>query len=203
MSALSTGPNSADQLRSRWRHVFVILVILPFVPEFATLLVGAFAGLFGCRVDAKVACTVVGFSVSDLFGATIEAGVLVAASFGFGLVVVWLALCFVAISVAWTGVKTRLALALATTLIFAVLPYVAPLLALAAFIQGDCNPNEGGVGQCWMFGGDIAEAANEAAVLPWFLFVGGPLALGAAAVSAIVIVIVRLIQRRRAELVRR
>jgi hypothetical protein len=34
------------------------------------------------------------------------------------------------------------------------------LLAVAPFVEGDCNPNEGGVGPCPTFDGAVTDTAN-------------------------------------------
>jgi hypothetical protein len=57
---------------------------------------------------------------------------------------------------------SRLVLGFAVAVVFAVLPYFGPMLAIANFANANCRPNEGGVGACIIFGG----------------YVGGPYLMG-------------------------
>jgi hypothetical protein len=177
--------------RRRWRLTVLLLVVFPFLPEILVSVVAAVAITKGCPIDAKTACVLLGVPVSRVISYLLTAGLFVAGGFvGLGLAAPWLVMCYFYITRGWAGLVARLALALSVTLIFALLPYLAPALAIAPLINAHCQPNEGGVGRCLMFGGDVS-GAHETIVLPWLITAGVPIAFGTAAVYAIVAAVVR------------
>jgi hypothetical protein len=193
--------SATDQLpRRSWRIVLLILVLLPFLPELIIAATAALAAAAGCHVEDKAACLIGPLSPSGMIAVALSAGTLVGLGFGFGVAILWLVLCFIAASVGWTRLWMRLLLGAVITVIFALLPYIAPALAIAGFVNASCQPNEGGVGPCVIYGVDIDGAAHEAVTAIWLAFLGVPIALGMFVIYAVVIVIVRaLASRRRAQ----
>ena len=117
-------------------------------------------------------------SVSTIIRLALEAGLLVGVSFGSGVVVVWLALCYVAITRGWTDLLSQLTLAFLVSLIFSFVPYFGPMMSIGHLDNPHCQPNEGGVGPCMMYGGDVGSIVHENVVLGWHVFIGAPVALG-------------------------
>jgi len=180
---------ATEPRRHRWRLALLVLVVLPFLPELAIYAVGALAKLNGCVADQKQICRIVGVNVGDVLSGLVTAAVFIGTVFVLGLAAVWLVMCYLVIGRGWTGPAARFFLALFATVIFAALPYLAPVLAVAPLANDNCLPNEGG-GPCLIFGGDVS-TAHHTVVLPWLLMPGIPIALATAAVYAIVMAIIK------------
>ncbi|QPF88853.1 hypothetical protein [Bradyrhizobium commune] len=177
--------------RRWWRLALLLLVVLPFLPDLAISAVGGLAKISGCVVDQKEACLVAGVNVSDAVSGLVTASVLIGSAFAWlALAAVWLVMCYLVIVRGWTGRIARLALALLVTVVFALLPYLAPGFAIAPFVNANCQPNEGGVGACLIFGGNV-NSAHHTVILPWLIFAGVPIAAGTALACAIVMAVVR------------
>ncbi|KJC47721.1 hypothetical protein UB31_18370 [Bradyrhizobium sp. LTSP849] len=182
---------ATEARRHWWRLALLLLVVLPFLPELAISVVGGLAKIGGCVVDQKEVCLIVGVNVSDVVSGLVTAAVVIGSAFAWlGLAAVWLVLCYLAIVRGWAGLAARLLLALLVTVVFALLPYLAPGFAIAPFVNANCQPNEGGVGSCLIFGGNVS-SAHHTVILPWLIFAGVPIALGTALACAIVMAIVR------------
>jgi hypothetical protein len=194
---MSTTP-VAQRRRHWWKLALLLLVVFPFLSEIAIYAVAGLARINGCVVDQKEVCFVAGAKVSDVISRLLTAGLWVAGGFvGFGLAALWLVMCYLLIARGWAGLIVRFSLVLSVTLIFALLPYLAPGLAIAPLINAHCQPNEGGVGPCVIFGGDVS-GAHQTIVLPWLLFAGVPIALGTAVIYAIVVTVIRARRARPA-----
>jgi hypothetical protein len=166
-------------------------VVLPFLPELAIYTVGGLAKIGGCVADQKEACLIAGVNVSDIVSALLTTSVLIGSAFAWlALAAVWLVMCYLVIVRGWVRLAARLFLALLVTVVFALLPYLAPGFAIAPFLNAKCQPNEGGVGACIIFGGDVG-SAHHTVILPWLIFAGVPIALGTALACAIVMSVVR------------
>jgi hypothetical protein len=167
-----------------WRLALLLFVVLPFLPEIAIHAIAGLAHANGCVIEQKDVCLIAGAKVSDVISDLLTVGLSVAGFAGVGMAAVWLVICYLLIPRGWEGRGARISLALLATLIFAVLPYLAPGFAIAPFENARCHPNEGG-GPCAMFGGDV-DGAHQTAALPWLIFAGVPVALGTAVVYAII-----------------
>jgi hypothetical protein len=179
---------SADRSQQRWRSILLILVLLPFVPELAIRTIAVGAALGGCAPADASACMIGPLSFGSLLRAAITAAAAAAMALGFGGVVVWLTLAFVAVQRSFATAPVRLVLGFALTVTFALGPYLAPGLAVADLLHGDCRPQEAGVGACRLFGEAMGKAANDTQVVQWFAFLAGPVALVMFAVYAFVAV---------------
>jgi hypothetical protein len=168
---------SSDRGARRWRSILLILALLPFVPELAIRMIAAAAAVDGCAPADASACMLGPLSLGSLLRPAITAAVGGAMALGFGGVVVWLTLAFVAVQRGFTTTPVRLVLAFVLTVIFALGPYLAPGLAVADLLHGDCRPHEAGVGACRLFGEAMGKAANDTQVVQWFAFLAGPVAL--------------------------
>jgi hypothetical protein len=178
-----------------WRLALILLLVLPFLPELVTIASSTLAAIRGCNVDGKTVCVIGPLSLSRVITSALEAGAIVSAGFGLGFAAVWLALCFVTISLGWRGATCRLLLAFAASLFFAFLPYLAPMLAIRNLENPNCRLNEGGVGFCVIYGGDIGAVAYDAVTAPGFILLGVPIALGAFIIY--VAIIIRAIAKGR------
>lgn len=130
-------------------------------------------------------------SLGVMLRPAIQAAVGVAALFGFGGILIWLGVCFIAVHRGFATMAHRLVLAFLLTTILAYLPYLAPSPALADLMHSECRPHDAGVGACWIFGTAMGHAPNDAQVVQWFAFTGGPLALIMFAIYAFIAVIPR------------
>lgn len=136
--------------------------------------------------------------ISNIIRLALEAGFFVGDSFGYGVVIIWLALCYISISRGWARFLSRLTLAFIVSLIFAFLPYFGPTMSILHLINPYCQPNEGGVGSCVMYGGDVGSIVHDNFVLGLHIFVGARNALGAFAVYLLFLVITSFVLRKGA-----
>jgi hypothetical protein len=174
---MSTG--SKGHLRGRfWKGALLLLVVLPLLPEIVILAATLFAAVIGCHVASETACAVGPSSVGDIIRVALEAGSLVGSKFGDGWVVAWVALCYVLIVQGWARLSRRLLLGLVVSLIFAFLPYFGPILSIEHLANPKCLPNEGAIGPCTMYGGNIGSVAHDAVRLGWRTIDGAPIAFG-------------------------
>ena len=165
---------------------------MPFLPEIAIYTVTGLAKIKGCDVTDKAVCVIGNVQLSEIIAVILRAGVWVAKWMGdYGVAIVWLTLCYLAIALGWRTLVGRLLLGLLVTLVFALLPYFGPLVSILPLVNPDCQPNEGGVGPCVMFGGDVGEVAHRT-VNPELALTGILIALIAFVAYAIVAVAMRL-----------
>jgi len=73
-----------------------------------------------------------------------------------------------------------------------------PIAAVAVAAHEDCMVNEGGVGDCVIWGGSMGETFHAAAVIPWFAILAVPAAGVTLLVGLIGAVAVKINRRRRA-----
>ena len=77
------------------------------------------------------------------------------------------------------GLSSRLMLAFSVSLIFAFVPYFGPMLSIGHLVNPNCSPNEGRVGPCVVYGGNVGSVAHDTVFLSWWVFRGAPVALAA------------------------
>lgn len=186
--------------RSLWRGGLLLLVLLPLLPEILILAVSVYAAAVGCQADAGFACAVGPPSASGVIRAALKVAYAVGTKFADdNIVIAWLVCCFLLIILGWSKLASRLLLAFGVTLIFAVLPYFGPILAIGPLVNPKCRPNEGGVPpECTIYGGDVGSAAHNAVRLGWKFFYGAPVAFVAFVLFVILVLGAHLISRRRA-----
>jgi hypothetical protein len=182
--------------RRFWRISLLFLVVLPFLPEVLVLATSAIANVAGCSVESQKACAFGRFAAEIIKIAT-EAGTLVGIVLGLGGVVLWLILCYTSITLGWEGLSRRILLALAIALVFAFLPYFAPALVLEPLVNANCQPNEGGVGPCVIYGGNVGDAAHQTVSLPWVFGVAALLTFATLAIYVVTVIIMRIVSRNR------
>jgi len=195
--------SSLQRSHRYWRRLlFLLLVIIPFVPEIVIYATAAIARLGGCTPDQEESCLIASRPANDVIAVWLQATAgfvtahaerLVWLGAIYGAIALWLVACYAALLAAWTSATSRLLLGFALALVFAVLPYFGPLLAIADLVNEKCQPNEGGIGACEVFGGYVGELehspAHDAVQLGWFSFIGAPLALLIYALYAIVVIV--------------
>lgn len=203
----ANAPNS-DYRRHFWRLSFSLLIIVPFLPEIAIYIVAAIAKLMGCQLEQKNVCLIGSVPVSDIIAVALRigAGSLVAAwTHGYlwfiifcVTVTLWIVVCFVALTMGWSRTASRLLLGFLAALVFAVLPYFAPQLAIGNLINQNCpQANEGGVGPCMIFGGYVGSPAHDAVQAGWLILAGVPIALGVFLVYAVLALVIHTLSRKR------
>lgn len=188
--------------RWSWRAALLTAILLPLLPEIAIVATYVIAERLGCQVGGETACMIGPGSASAFIRTALEASSLVALGFGSGIAVLWLAACYFFISQGWTRLSNQLLLAFAVSLIFAFLPYVGPILSIGHLANPNCQPNEGGVGPCEIYGGDVGNVAHDSVTLSWLAFYGAPMAFGAFflyVMIAITVYVVLLMRRQRTE----
>jgi hypothetical protein len=164
--------------RGRWRIALLALVLIPFLPEIVVLFASFGAQVGGCEPGANALCHLGPLAASSVIRGALQAGSLIAVGFSFGLSAVWLAVCYLAIVWGWRQRWSRIVLALAASVLFAILPYFGPMLSISPLVNAECHPNEGGIPPwCRIYGGDVGDPAHEAVRIGWNVFLGAPLAL--------------------------
>jgi hypothetical protein len=190
---------SKEGFRRRfWRWALLLLVLLPLLPEVLIIAASTYAGAVGCQVDAKITCAVGPPSASEVIRTALQVANFIGNTFADdNIVLAWLASIYLLIILGWSGLASRLLLALGASLIFAVLPYFGPMLAIGHLANRNCHPNEGGIPpECKIYGGNVGDAAHDAVRLGWKFFYGAPVALAAFVVFAILTLGAHLISRR-------
>jgi hypothetical protein len=180
------------------RGALLLLVLLPLLPEILIIATSTYAGAVGCQVDSKMVCAVGPPSASEVIRSALQAAYFIGSKFADdNIVLVWLASCYFLIILGWIRLSSRIMLAFGASLILAVLPYFGPILSIGHLANQNCHPNEGGIPpECTIYGGDVGNAAHDAARLGWKFFYGAPVALGAFIVFVILTLGARLVSRR-------
>jgi hypothetical protein len=144
------------------RLLLLLLVAIPLLPEIVIWVVAALAGLVGCQPDQKDACLFGSLSVSNIIDWALWAGgvdiVKSAAWRAYFYLAMggWLAVCYVVLIQGWERLRSRLLLGSAVALVFALLPFWGPLLAIKMFASERlCKPESTG---CMLFGGKVDNA---------------------------------------------
>ena len=190
--------------RHPFRLILLLMLILPLIPELLIWGAALLAKFSGCRPDQQDVCLIGSLPVSDVIVRALEAG----ASFILGAirnserwfvsfyvsVAAWLGVCYLAIILGWAGTASRLFIGFVVSLAFAILPYFGPMLALANLAHDACRPNDGYVGPCTLFGGDVGPRAHDAVNLGWLGLIGAPLGL---AMFVIYVIVVGILAWRR------
>jgi hypothetical protein len=182
-----------------WRGILLSFILLPLLPEILIFAASAYAGAVGCQVDATMACALGPPSASQVIRTALQAAYFIGSKFADdNIVLAWLASCYVLIMLGWARLSSRLLLALGASLIFAVLPYFGPIMAIGPLVNPKCRPNEGGIPPgCTIFGGDVGEPAHDAVRLGWKFFYGAPVAFAAFVIFVIVVLGTGFVSRRR------
>jgi hypothetical protein len=178
--------STVDTRRWRWRAALLLLVALPLVPEMVIIGTSLIAKIMGCTPEGGP-CPIGPGSAAGLIRKALEAATFLGFQFSYGLAAVWLIMCYWLVARGWSSLRSRLLLAFALSIIFASVPYVGPLLSIDHLINPinpKCVLNEGGVGDCKIYGGDVA-VAHDTERLAWRVMAGALIALGIFAVYAI------------------
>jgi hypothetical protein len=131
--------------------------------------------------------------VSSIIRLALNAGSFVGDAFSSGVVIIWLTLCYVVITRAWTGFLARMMLALLVGLIFAVIPYFGiPENQI-------CQPDDVGADTCLMYGGDVRSIMHQNVVLGMRVVVGAPLAFGSFLLYLLFLLVAALVFRKAAK----
>jgi hypothetical protein len=197
--------NPIEHSRAHWRRLtFMLLVAIPFLPEIVMGGTAALAALSGCKPDQDKVCLIGAVPVSDVIAFALQSAAgWVRLSYAwhvamYAVLAVWIVVCYVALTRGWARLRSRLLLGFAVALIFAFLPYFAPMLTLDALAHGQCHANEAYVGACKIFGGEVGAPAHDAVRLGWgFLYGGALLAPAIFVVYAIIVIAFHRVSAKR------
>jgi len=195
----------------RWlyRAALLLLLIAAFAPEIVIRATVAIARLKGCELDQENPCLIGPVPVSDIIGWTLQlsARFVIAALHSsrwwlvHAVIAGWLIACYVVLIRGWASLLSRLGIGFVVMVISAVLPYFGPMLAIANLSGENCQPNEGGVGACIVFGGYVgdpcASPVHDAVLLGWEAPYGALLSVAIFAAYTIVVIALRLILAKR------
>ena len=191
---------SASPIRSRVVPILVWLGALAILlaPVLAALGLTGLATLGGCAVAQAAPCRVAGFDIGLSLKSTLDMAWSVPVAIG-GL---WpLALALVATLAAHRAFDGFGARFLFGGLVVAI-ALLATILAPMAFVFGiapeTCEINEGGVGDCVLYGVEQGMSTHSAAVAPWLLFILGPAALAYLVIHLVILSIMAVMRARRA-----
>lgn len=192
--------------RRQARIAFLLLTMVPLLPELVIWVTAMIAQSKGCQLDQEPTCLIGTLPASDIISFALRAG---GVSFVAGMrasaplvwvvvlglaMIVWLVACYAALTRGWIHIGTRLLLGFAVVLLFAVLRFFGPLVAVANLENKNCRPTLDVV-SCRIFGGVIGgtdpNLAYDTINLGWLSVVGGSLlALGIFAIYAVVVVVI-------------
>jgi hypothetical protein len=189
--------SSTNTRQWRWKTALVFLVVLPLIPELVIFATSLLAQILGCTPGSEAVCTIGPGSAAGIIRNALKAGSFLGFRFSDGLAAVWLILgCWLA-TLGWTRLRSRLLLAFALTMVCAFVPYFGPMLSIDHLINPKCLPNEGGVGPCMIYGGNIGAVAHDTERLVWRIIAGAPIALVIFVVYAITAIWIHLRSRKR------
>jgi hypothetical protein len=140
----------------------------------------------------------IGPPVVSIIRLALKAGFFVGDKFGSGVVIIWLTLSYVSITRGWAGFLSRLSLAFLVTLIFAIIPYLGPMMSTEHLRNPRCQPNEAGVGPCVMYGGNVGSVVHYNVALSLEVLKGAAVATVAFSLYALSLLIARLAAWARA-----
>jgi hypothetical protein len=195
--------------RLLYRAVLILLLVAAFAPEIVIRATVAFARLKGREPDQTDACLIGTLPVSDIIGWALQlsAGFVIAALRSsrwwlfYAVIVGWLIACYVVLIRGWASLPSRLGIGIVVMVISAVLPYFGPMLAIANLSGENCQPNEGGVGACIVFGGYVgdprASPVHDAVLMGWAAPYGALLSVAIFASYTIVVIALRLTFAKR------
>jgi hypothetical protein len=195
----------------RWlyRAALLLLLIVAFAPEIVIRATVTLARLKDCEPDQKDPCLIGTIPVSDIvdWALQLSARFVIAALHSsrwwlvYAVTAGWLVACYVVLIRGWASLLSRLGIGFVVTVISVVLPYFGPMLAIANLSGEKCQPNEGGVGACIVFGGHVgdpcASPVHDAVLLGWEAPYGAVLSVAIFAAYIIVVITLRLILARR------
>jgi hypothetical protein len=189
-----TSPPAVSRRRA-WQIVFWFAVLLPLAPSLLIYAIAEIANARGCMAAAADPCIVGPFSMGTALSRAIRFAAGMGTLIGFGVPLV-LALAYLGLELGFRRLAVRLVLALLACLLVSFLPLVGPATAMEGLTHPGCRLNEGGVGDCTLFGVAFGQEANALLVMGWFFLVAGPLAL----LTFLAYVIIALVLRARARL---
>lgn len=164
-----------DHRRLGWRIVFWLAFLLPLVPSLIIFLIGEIASARGCMTAPLEPCIVgpLSLGLASLRAVRLASGMGTVIGFAVPLV---LALAYVGLELGVRSLGLRIVLAFLACLLLAFVPVIGPSLAMEGLVHPGCQPNEGGVGECTLFGVSLGQQANTMVVMGWFFLIAGPLA---------------------------
>lgn len=190
----ASAPMPAGSRRRLWQIVFWLAVFLPLAPSLLLYLIGELAGSSGCMAAPADPCLAGPFSLGAALTQAIPFAAGMGTLIGFGVPLV-LALAYLGLELGFKRLPVRLVLALLACLLLAFVPLVGPATAMEGLAHPGCRLNEGGVGDCTLFGVAFGQAANALVVMGWFFLVAGPLAF----LTFLAYVLIALVLRARGQ----
>jgi hypothetical protein len=163
MPASTPDPRTGRRL---WRRIFWIAVLLPLLPGAVIALIALAAGLLGCMASPMEACGPLG----PLFRLAVPWAEWTGFLMLYGVVFV-VGIACLALHRITDRMAVRLLGGLAVAFLLGTMPILGPTLAMGGLVHPGCQPNEGGVGPCVMFGEDIGSSVHNLATLPWLLMI--------------------------------
>ncbi len=155
------------------------------------------AAVAGCRIDAAAPCLVAGLNLGETLKASLDAAWMTPVTAG-GLWLVALALvATIAAHRAFDSFIVRFLAGGVTVALTLLATIVAPVVLVIAIVHTGCQINEGGVGDCLLYGVAQGMSTHSAAVAPWMLFILGPAALAYAVIYLVILSILSIAQARR------
>jgi hypothetical protein len=171
----AAAPPPAVSRRRAWQVVFWFAVLLPLAPSLLIYAISEIANGQGCMAAPTDPCIVGPFSMGTALSHAIPFAAGMGTLIGFGVALV-LALAYLGLELGFKRLRVRLVLALLACLLVAFIPLVGPATAMEGLTHPGCRLNEGGVGDCTLFGIAFGQEANALVVMGWFFLVAGPLA---------------------------
>jgi hypothetical protein len=179
--------------RRGWQIVFWLAFLLPLAPSLILFFISEIANARGCMAAPNDPCLLGPISLgrAALTAGRFAAGMGTVIGFGVPLV---LALAYLGLELGFKRLRVRLVLALLACILLSFIPLVGPAMAMEGLTHPGCQPNEGGVGECTLFGVSLGQDANALVVMGWFSLVAGPLAF----LTFLAYLLIALVLRARA-----
>lgn len=188
----ASAPTPPVSRRRGWQIVFWLAVLLPLTPSLLLYLISELADAGACMAAPTAPCLAGPFSLGAALTHAIPFAAGMGTLIGFGVPLV-LALAYLGLELGFRRLPVRLVLALLACLLVAFVPLVGPATAMEGLVHPGCPLDEGGVGDCTLFGVAFGQEANALVVMGWFFLVAGPLAF----LTFLAYVLIALVLRAR------
>jgi hypothetical protein len=172
--------------RLRWRIALFILLLIPAIPTIYIFIISIYGDIARCDV-AGGECIVGGRSLGEVAKRALDAAAAFATLFVF-LGGFWFAFALIFIHRSFATAGSRLLAALFTAGWSVMGPIILGLIALAS-IAPHCSFNEGGVGNCRIFG-VATQSGHAIGTALWGIMIGFPIAAIVFIVYAIIVTII-------------
>lgn len=159
---------SGEARQRAWRRLLLGALLAVLAPGMAALGTQGVARAAGCRPGGSERCAPFGIDLGDALRVTLDL------AWGFvstaPLILLAIGVGLIAVRFGFSARWHRLLLGSALVLFMPLAALAFPLAAVVAGGHAGCVINEGGLGECVIYGVEMGFAYHAAAIAPWLVF---------------------------------